>query len=57
MAENMQGLKRTSLCAQIDLEALGQEMVLTGWCHRQRDLGGLIFITLRDRSGEMQLLI
>ena len=28
-----------------------------GWCHKQRDLGGLIFITLRDRSGEIQLLV
>jgi len=28
-----------------------------GWCHKQRDLGGLVFITMRDRSGEIQLLI
>ena len=28
-----------------------------GWCHKQRDLGGLIFITLRDRSGEVQLVL
>ncbi len=57
MAENMQGLQRTSRCAEIDLTAVGQEMVLMGWCHKQRDLGGLVFITLRDRSGEVQLLI
>jgi aspartyl-tRNA synthetase len=57
MAEYMQGLKRSNRCTEIDLDAIGQEFVLMGWCHRQRDLGGLIFITLRDRSGEMQLLI
>jgi len=28
-----------------------------GWCHRQRDIGNLVFITLRDRSGELQLVI
>ena len=57
MAENMQGLKRSNRCCEIDLGAVGQEFVLTGWCHKQRDLGGLVFITLRDRSGEIQLLI
>ncbi len=57
MAETMQGLKRSSRCSEIELEAIGQELVLAGWCHKQRDLGGLIFITLRDRSGEIQLLI
>ena len=57
MAENMQGLKRSNRCCEIDLGAIGQEFVLTGWCHKQRDLGGLVFITLRDRSGEIQLLI
>ncbi len=57
MAENINGLKRTSRCAEIDQTALGQEMTLMGWCHKQRDLGGLVFITLRDRSGEIQLLI
>ncbi|MEA4887998.1 MAG: aspartate--tRNA ligase [Clostridiaceae bacterium] len=57
MAENMKGLKRSHRCAEIDLNAIGQEFVLMGWCHKQRDLGGLIFITLRDRSGEIQLLI
>ncbi len=57
MAENMQGMKRTAYCTEIDQSRLDQEMVLCGWCHRQRDLGGLVFITLRDRSGEMQLMV
>ncbi len=57
MAEIMQGLKRTTRCAEITSEMLGQDITLMGWCHKQRDLGGLVFITLRDRSGEIQLLI
>ncbi len=57
MAENMTELKRTHRCAEIDQAAIGQELVLMGWCHKQRDLGGLVFITLRDRSGEIQLLV
>ena len=57
MAEIMQGLKRTTRCAEITPEMLGQDITLMGWCHKQRDLGGLVFITLRDRSGEIQLLI
>ncbi len=57
MAESMNGLSRTSRCAEIDLGAIGSTMTLMGWCHKQRDLGGLIFITLRDRSGEVQLVV
>lgn len=57
MAETMSGMKRTHRCAEIDQQAIGTELVLMGWCHKQRNLGGLIFITLRDRSGEIQLVI
>ncbi len=57
MAEIMQGLKRTNRCAELTEDMLGQTLTLMGWCHKQRDLGGLVFITLRDRSGEIQLLI
>jgi len=57
MAEIMQGLKRTTRCAEITPEMLSQDITVMGWCHKQRDLGGLVFITLRDRSGEIQLLI
>lgn len=57
MAEKMQGLKRTSRCAEITEQMFGQTITLMGWCHKQRDLGGLVFITLRDRSGEIQLLV
>ena len=57
MAEIMKGLKRTTRCAELTDDMLGQTLTLMGWCHKQRDLGGLVFITLRDRSGEIQLLI
>jgi len=56
MAEQMTGLKRTCMCTKLSSEDIGREVVLTGWCSKQRDLGGLNFITLRDRSGEIQLV-
>ena len=57
MAESIRGLSRTCRCAEITAEMLGKTLTLMGWCHRQRDLGGVVFINLRDRSGEIQLLI
>lgn len=57
MADTMLGMKRTMLCAEVTAEDIGKEITLMGWCHKSRDLGGLIFITLRDRSGEVQLVI
>ncbi len=56
MAESIQGLKRSNRCTEITEAQLGEELVLMGWCQKQRDLGGLIFITLRDRSGLFQLV-
>lgn len=53
----MIGLKRTNRCTEVCEQHIGQQVTLMGWCHKQRDLGGLIFITLRDRSGEIQLCI
>ncbi len=53
----MTGLKRTMRCAELSVGDIGRDVVLMGWCHKQRDLGGLTFISLRDRSGEIQLVI
>jgi aspartyl-tRNA synthetase len=49
-------LRRTSGCGEITEEdaKAGREVVLTGWVHRRRDLGGLIFVELRDASGRVQ---
>lgn len=57
MSESMAGLKRSMRVAEVSEENLGQELTLMGWCHLQRDLGKIVFLTLRDRSGELQLVI
>lgn len=57
MQESIIGLKRTARCAELSENDIGKEVTLMGWCHKCRDLGGLTFITLRDRSGEIQLVI
>ncbi len=51
----MTGLKRTNYCGDFTIDNVGQEVVVAGWVQRQRDLGALIFIDLRDRSGIVQL--
>lgn len=55
MAESIKGLKRTNYCGELRLADCGREVTLFGWCQKQRDLGNLIFIDLRDRTGIVQL--
>ena len=55
MAEFMTGLKRTNYCGELRSGDIGKEVVVCGWVQRQRDLGQLIFIDLRDRTGIVQL--
>lgn len=53
--ETIKGLKRTHYCSDLRISDVGKEVTLFGWCQRQRDLGNLIFIDLRDRTGIIQL--
>lgn len=47
---------RSQYCGQVGLEKVGQTVTLCGWVNKRRDLGGLIFIDLRDRSGIVQVV-
>lgn len=56
MAESMQGLKRTNRCAEVGTADIGREVTVMGWVQKRRNLGSLIFVDLRDRSGLLQIL-
>ena len=47
--------RRTHYCGEVDEALVGERVTVLGWVQRQRDLGALIFIDLRDRSGIVQL--
>ena len=56
MAESMLGLKRSHRCTEVTTANIGQEVTVMGWVQKRRNLGSLIFIDLRDRSGLLQLM-
>ncbi len=56
MAESLQGMKRTHRCAEIGASDVGKEITVMGWVQKRRDLGALIFVALRDRSGILQVV-
>ena len=56
METSLSGWKRSCYCAQVEEGLAGQEVTLMGWVQRRRNLGGLIFVWLRDRSGIVQLV-
>ncbi|MCX7842674.1 MAG: aspartate--tRNA ligase [Clostridia bacterium] len=57
MGESIYGLKRTHRCAEIGTANIGETVTVMGWAHKSRDLGGVIFIDLRDRSGILQVVV
>ena len=52
----MQLRMKTNNCGELNLSNIGQEVTLSGWVDCVRDLGGMIFIELRDRTGFFQLV-
>ena len=56
MAESMNGLKRTHRATEVSSENIGEVVTVMGWVQKRRNLGSLIFVDLRDRSGILQLM-
>jgi len=56
MAETIYGQKRASMCGEIGSKDIGTSVTVMGWTQRARDLGGVIFVDLRDRSGILQVV-
>lgn len=56
MAESMKGLHRTHRCTEVSNQNIGEIVTVMGWVQKRRNLGSLIFIDLRDRSGLLQVV-
>ena len=56
MAESMQGLHRSHRCTEVSNQIIGENVTVMGWVQRRRNLGSLIFVDLRDRSGLLQIM-
>ncbi len=56
MGENMGNLRRTNMCGLLRTENVGEEVVLMGWVQKERNLGSIIFVDLRDTTGISQIV-
>lgn len=56
MAESMQGMKRSHRCTEVTKDMVNSVVTVMGWVQKRRNLGSLIFIDLRDRSGLLQVV-
>ena len=56
MGESMKGLKRTHYCTAVGVEQMDETVTVMGWVQKRRNLGKLIFIDLRDRTGIVQVV-
>lgn len=56
MAENMGSLRRTNMCGKLRSDDIDREVVLMGWVQKERNLGSIIFVDLRDTSGISQIV-
>ena len=56
MAESMKGLRRSHRCTEVSHANIGETVTVMGWVQKRRNLGSLIFIDLRDRSGILQIV-
>ncbi len=57
MQELLSGMKRSHYCGDVNENLIGKTVTVMGWINKRRDLGKLIFIALRDRSGLLQIII
>ena len=57
MLDFLGDLKRTHMCGELRASDAGSNVVLMGWVNKRRDLGNLIFLDLRDRSGLTQVVV